>query len=104
MRKKIIGLALCGLLLTAVPQKTHTGFLDNKDAGRQIALIIASLMVTCGGTYLVSKKSHGILNKFLSIIGGFGMIGAGFAGIVLSESILATVDHLIEQANKGKLN
>lgn len=100
MRKKFISLLLCGLLLSAFAQPTRAGFLDNENAIRQVALIVSSLVLTSGGTYLISKKSKGFFNKVLSIVGGTAMVALGFTGIVLSDSILKNVDYALEQAAK----
>lgn len=102
MRKKLISLLLCGLLMTTVPQKAQANFLDNKDTVRHIALIVVSLVMASGGTYLISKKSKGFLNKVFSIVGGTIMLGGGITGIVLSSTILEGIDHVLEQAAKSK--
>lgn len=102
MRKKIFSLLLCGLLVTTVPQKAQANFLDNKDTVRQIALIAVSLVMATGGTYLISKKSKGFLNKVCSIVGGTIMLGGGITGIALSNTILENIDHALTQVAKSQ--
>jgi hypothetical protein len=102
MYKKIISLLLCGLLITAVPQQAQANFLDNKDTVRQVALIAVSLVMATGGTYLISKKSKGFLNKVCSVIGGAIMLGGGIAGVALSNTILENIDYALSQAAKSQ--
>jgi hypothetical protein len=66
----------------------------------QVALIIASLGLVAGGTFLVSKTSNGIINKLCSVIGGFSMIGIGIGTAVFSKVIIYTLQDMLAQASK----
>lgn len=82
-------------------QKICADSFSDSHTVKQVALIVASLGITCGGTYLISKTSKGILNKVCSLVGGSAMIVAGLAGIVLSDALLDSIQEVLEKATES---
>jgi len=93
-------ITLLSHLINANPWETLCGTPHNM---RHTAFIIASLMLTGGGVYLLTQKTEKKLEKTGNLLGGFILISCGLGGILLGEEIVESIEHAIIELKQSAI-